>query len=291
MAKEHVEVSIPTSIDAGELLGILQDFACLGGVEEEGGLVLYWAKDSWNEATCNEVKRVLRQLGDAAAAEALSIRELPDQDWNACWAASLQPIRLGRRIFVRQSWNAVSAPEDAVTLVIDPKRAFGTGYHATTQLVVSWLEDRIRGGERVLDVGTGSGILAMVALRLGAKHALGLDNDPEAIECAREYALVNGFGPELELRVATLEESDPAPFDLLLANLDRKALLKHFEAFHMWLKPGVGALVSGLQREDYPEIYEALRTSGWEVAGLREKEEWLALELRPLGKSGVRKGT
>jgi ribosomal protein L11 methyltransferase len=283
MPKAHVEVHVRTSIDAGELLGTLEDLACLGAVEEKDGPILYWARDDWNEATCSELKRVLRQLGDAAAAEALSVRELPDQDWNARWAASLQPIRLGRRIFVRQSWNSVSVPDDAVILVIDPKRAFGTGYHATTQLMVSFLEDRIRGGERLLDVGTGSGILAMVALRLGARRALGIDNDPEAIECARENAVVNGFGTELKLRAGTLGESDPAAFDLLLANLDRKTLLRYFAPFHAWLKPGARALVSGLQREDYPEICEALTRSAWAVAGLREKEEWLALELHAAG--------
>ena len=151
---------------------------------------------------------------------------------------SLQPIRLGERILVRQSWNSAPVPDGGFELVIDPKRAFGTGYHATTQLIASWLEEMIRGGERVLDVGTGSGILAMAALRLGASSALGIDNDPEAIECAQEYAAVNDFGAELELRVAALEDLGSGQFDLVLANLDRNTLMRYFADFRKHVSAG-----------------------------------------------------
>ena len=124
---------------------------------------------------------------------------------------------MGRIAAADYSWNtrphsselARADPEfSGIELVIDPRRAFGTGYHATTQLVVEWLEAHVRGGGVVLDVGTGSGILAMTAIRLGAASALGVDNDPVAVECAREYAVLNGFGPELELRVASFEDLD-----------------------------------------------------------------------------------
>ncbi len=279
MAKDHVEVWITTSIDSGELVGFLEDHGCLGAVDGEGSCSLYWTSESWCEAACLELKRVLTALGDSKAADTLITREIPDQNWNSRWTASLRPICLGRRLFVRQSWNSVAAPDDAIVLVIDPRRAFGTGYHATTQLMIGLLEDRLRGGEKVLDVGTGSGILAMAALRLGARRALAIDNDPEAIECACEYAAVNGFGAELELRVGTLEESEPETFDLLLANLDVRTLPGYFNAFHSWLNPGGAALISGLLRDDYREICQALAVTGWRIAGMREKEEWLALEL------------
>jgi ribosomal protein L11 methyltransferase len=287
MAKEHIEVRVLTAVDAGELLGLLDESGCLGASEQDGAFSLYWAKENWGEETLGALQRVLRRLGDHQAADTLTTWALPDQDWNARWAASLQPIQLGRRIYVRQSWNSIAVPAGRIELVIDPKRAFGTGYHATTQLIVEWLEDCIHGCEKVLDVGTGSGILAMVALRLGATWALGIDNDPEAIECAREYAVVNGFGPELELQVAALEDLVAQKSDWLLANLDRKTLLKYFHSFHSFLQPGGVVLVSGLQRDDYQEICEALAATGWVVRGLRERDEWLALELRAQG-SGIK---
>ncbi len=286
MEKNHVEVRITTSINSGELLGFLDEHRCLGAVEGEGSCTLYWTRKSWNEAAYHELKRALIALGDAEAAETIVTREIPDQDWNARWTASLRPISLGRRIFVRQGWNSVVAPEGAIVLVIDPKRAFGTGYHATTQLMIGLMEDRLCGGDKVLDVGTGSGILAMVALRLGARRVVAIDNDPEAIECAREYAAGNGFGDELDLRVGTLEEQKIETFDMLLANLDRKTLQQYFEDFHSWLRPGGCVLISGLLREDHREICEALAATHWRIAGMREKEEWQAFELRAFDEKG-----
>ncbi len=283
MAKEHIEVRVLTAVDAGELLGLLDESGCLGALEQDGACSLYWARENWGEETLGALQRALRQLGDHRGADTLTTRALPDQDWNARWAASLQPIQLGRRIYVRQSWNSIAVPAGGVELIIDPKRAFGTGYHATTQLIVEWLEDGIHGGEKVLDVGTGSGILAMVALRLGASWVLGIDNDPEAIECAREYAATNGFGPELELRVAALEDLGPQMFDWLLANLDRNTLLKYFGMLHSFVQPGGGVLISGLLRDDHQEICEALAVARWAVSGVRERDEWMALELKSRG--------
>lgn len=283
VAKDYVEVHIQTNVDAGELLGLLEGTDYLGACEQDSGLSLYWAREKWHAETARALIDALQQMGVAQAAEAIKVCELPDQDWNARWAASLHPVYLGRWILVRQSWNKAPIPPGGFELIIDPKRAFGTGYHATTQLIAAWLEEVIDGDESVLDVGTGSGILAMVALRLGARLALGIDHDQEAIECAQEYAALNGFGAEMGLRVAALEELTLQQFDLMLANLDRKTLLRYFPAFHSFLRSGGELLVSGLQREDEQDICAALVETGWEVRDRRESGEWLALRLAPKG--------
>ena len=129
----------------------------------------------------------------------MSVNSVPWEDWNARWAAAVKPIHIGQQIVIRPSWEKVALPPNRIELIIDPKHAFGTGHHATTQFLIEWLEDLIQGGETVLDVGTGSGILAITALRLGAVSVLGIDNDPVAIECARTYASLNGFQDELAL--------------------------------------------------------------------------------------------
>jgi ribosomal protein L11 methyltransferase len=278
-----MEIRIITSVDAGELLGMLEETACLGAWVREDGFCLYWPVDDWDHTILHILRDALQRLGVVVDARTLTVAELQDQDWNARWAESLQPIRLGRRILIRQSWNAAAIPDGGFELIIDPKRAFGTGYHATTQLIVEWLEDRIRAGMRVLDVGTGSGILSMVALRFGAASALAIDHDPEAIECAREYAAVNGFGAELELRVAELAELDREEFDLVLANLDRNTLVRLFDFFHRFVKSGGCLLISGLQRDDETEISESLEAAGWMVVDKRWRDEWLALEVRLYG--------
>jgi ribosomal protein L11 methyltransferase len=279
--KDYVEVIIETSVDAGELVGFLEETGCLGACEQEGRLSLYWAREKWHEVVLAALGEALGRLGDSQAAATLRVVNLPDRDWNAVWTQSLQPVLLGDRILIRQSWNSALAPPGGFELVIDPKRAFGTGYHVTTQLIAAWLQDVLCGGESVLDVGTGSGILAMVALRLGARAALGIDHDPEAIECAREYAIMNGFGAELELRVAALEDLEPRQFDLVLANLDRRTLLGYFPLLAAFLAPQGRLLVSGLLREEYQEVEAALAATGWEARSVSEQEEWMALMLTP----------
>jgi len=279
---KYVEIRIITCLDAGELLGILGESACLGAWATEDGFCLYWPVSDWDHTILHNLQDALQRLGGVVDTRTLTVVQLPDQDWNARWAESLQPIMLGLRILIRQSWNTAAIPEGGFELIIDPRRAFGTGYHATTQLLAEWLEEKVLAGARVLDVGTGSGILAMAALRFGATAALGIDHDPEAIECAREYAVVNGFGAELKLRVAELAELDPQKFDLVLANLDRNTLVKHFDRFHRFVKSGGCLLISGLQRDDETEITEFLEAAGWMVVDKKWRDEWLALELRAL---------
>ncbi len=275
-----VEVSIRTDVDSGELLALLEDGETLGGWEKDGTLHIYWPEEKWNAATLENLKKALEQLGVSINDADLKVATVPDQDWNATWAASLHPIRLGQRIRIRQSWHPRDTEFRGIELVIDPKRAFGTGYHATTQLVIEWLEKCIRGGERVLDVGTGSGILAMAAIRLGAVSATGIDNDPVAVECAREYAANNGFGPELELRVASFEMLGAAQYDVIVANLDGKTMPHFCEFLRIYLKEGGAACLSGLQEPDYEEISRVLNRAGFQIVEKRQREEWLAVAVK-----------
>ena len=277
MRLSFIEVSIKTGVDSGELLAMLEDGETLGSWERDGVLHIYWPEDKWSRESLEKLKKVLGQMGANMREADIQVRSIPDRDWNAAWAASLQPIRLGRRIRVRQSWHPPDAGFHGIELVIDPKRAFGTGYHATTQLVIEWLEDHIHGGERILDVGTGSGILAMVAIRLGAVSALAVDNDPVAVECAREYAAINGFGPELELKVASFEMLHADRFDVIVANLDGKTMPRLCEFLSLLVHAEGAACLSGLQEQDYEEVSAALRSAGFQIVEKRQREDWLAL--------------
>ena len=280
MNRRFVEVTLRTKVDPGELLALLSNAEVLGAWEEDGMLRLYWPKEKWNAEVIDDLKRALSLLGVDEDAVCPAVSVIQDRDWNAAWAASLIPIRLSRRIRVRQSWNSSDPDFRGIELIIDPKRAFGTGYHATTQMVVEWLEKSIQGGERVLDIGTGSGILAMCAIRLGARSALAIDVDPVAIECAREYLEVNGFGAELELKTASFEDLDPGRFDMVLANLDGKTLPRLCGFLPRILSPGGMACFSGLQQQDYDTVEDALSKTHLRIHALIKREEWLTLEIR-----------
>jgi ribosomal protein L11 methyltransferase len=280
MNTNFVEVSMRANVDSGELLAMLEDGETLGGWEGEGILHIYWPEEKWNPAALEDLKKVLTQLGIESREADLRILTVPDQDWNAAWAASLHPIRLGRRFRIRQSWHEADSEFDGIELIIDPKRAFGTGYHATTQLVIEWLENNIHGGERVLDVGTGTGILAMAAIRLGATSALGIDNDPVALECAREYADGNGFGSELVLRISSFETLDKGSFDIVAANLDIRTMPRFCGMLRSLLNDGGLACLSGLQEQDYEEVAAVLNREGFRIIDKRQKEDWLSLTVK-----------
>ena len=185
MSENYIEAVFCADVDSGEILSMLSGCEELGCWENDGVIHIFWPESRWSSEVLEELRRTLSLFGIDPDVAGLTVETVPDKDWNATWAASLTPIRLGRRIRIRQSWHSPDEAFNGIELVIDPRRAFGTGHHATTQLVIEWLENHLSGGERVLDAGTGSGILSMAAVRLGAAWALGIDNDPVAVECAR----------------------------------------------------------------------------------------------------------
>jgi ribosomal protein L11 methyltransferase len=278
-----IDVQIQTAVDAAELLGMLADPAIQGGWDENGVVHLYWPKPQWNMEARAHLNLTLQGLDPEASIEHdIRVEELPDQDWNRQWAESVRPIRIGRRIVIRPSWETVVLQAQDIEIVLDPKQAFGTGHHATTRMLLEWLENLVHGGESVLDVGSGSGILAMVALRLGAASALGVESDPVAVDCARDYAAENGFGDQLEFRCGTLEEidrdSELRP-DLVLANLDRQTLLLLCNELARYVSHGARLLLSGILLDQEQEIVDAFSKAGAMLSQRREQEGWVALEL------------
>ena len=278
-----IDVQIRTAVDAAELLGMLADPMIQGGWEEQGVVHLYWPKPQWSLEALSRMSTTLQRLDPGASPERdIRGEELPDQDWNRQWALPVRPIRIGRRIVIRPSWEPMALQAQDIEIVLDSKQAFGTGHHATTQLLLEWLEDLIHGGEFVLDVGAGSGILAMVALRLGAASALGVECDPVAVDCARDYATENRFGDHLEFRCGTLEILDRQGAlrpDLVLANLDRQTLLLLCDELAQYVSHGARLLLSGILLEQEQEIVEAFSKIGAMLSQRRELDGWVALEL------------
>jgi len=272
------EICIPACVDTAELAGILACPEFLGAWEEDGSVVLYWKEQG--AEILRQVRSAVNALGVDVAEKSIRFQPVIAQDWNAKWAESVQPIRIGRRICIRPSWATMEMPEDGIELIVDPKQAFGTGHHATTQLILEWLEEVTWvPGMRVLDVGTGSGILAMAALRLGATSALGIDVDATALECAKEYAEVNKFNEELELCCCPTETLPVQSFDVILANLDRKTILQVFVEFSRMRGLPTQLVVSGLLEEDESEIVPRLEEQGWIRRSAWRRDGWVAIQL------------
>lgn len=286
---DWIEVGIRSTLDAGEVLGLLDDPDAQGAWQEGETIHLYWPSDRWSPDRVERIKVVCRQLGQGhgSGEPMLWVSRMPHQDWNRLWATSVKPFRVGRRLVIRPSWESVHLEPHQIEIILDPKQAFGTGHHATTRLMLAWLEDIVQGGETLLDVGTGSGILAMAAIRLGAERAVGIDHDPVAIDCAREAALVNGFGPELILQCGEMRDLDPSQsFRLVVANLDQRTLTDLAE--ELACRSSDRLLVSGVLSDQGAEVAEVFGKAGLYPGAIREEDGWLAMEfLRAQSCEGV----
>lgn len=223
----------------------------------------------------------LRPIGE------LTTRIVHEADWAEAWKAHFPVMRIGRRIVVKPIWRDHTPLPDDVILDLDPGMAFGTGLHPTTRLCLVGLETAAErglvGGARVLDVGCGSGILAIAAARLGAASVTGVDTDPIAVEATTANAARNGLGRRIVARAGSLPSGE-APHDLVLANLIASVLIDLAGPLRDELRPGGTVLASGIFEDRETDVREAFMGAGLAVSRRWTEGEWVALEAaRPAG--------
>lgn len=284
MPNDWVDVCIHGSLDTGELLSRLDDAEVQGAWEDEGKVHLYWAEAQWTEARLSSLRAALADVTESSQEQSLSVTLVPAQDWNDVWARSVKPLRIGRFV-IRPSWESVTLTPRDLEIILDPKQAFGTGHHATTRMLLEWLQEHIRGGEEILDVGTGSAILAMAAVKLGANSAIGIEIDPVAVDCAKEYVEQNGLLDQIDLvcgTLADLPQEKRQDVGLVLANLDRQTVLSLGEDLASVAFGGARVLVSGILVEQEAEIVERFSNLGLVCADRRDDEGWVVMQfLKP----------
>jgi len=217
----------------------------------------------------------LRPIGE------LRTRLVQETDWADAWKAYFPVMRIGRRLVIRPTWRRHRRAPGDVVLALDPGMAFGTGLHPTTRLCLAGVEvlaDRgVLAGARVLDVGCGSGILAIAALKLGAAMALGLDTDPIAIEATSANARRNALVRRLRVRGGSLPSAEPV-FDVVLANLIAGVLVPLAAGLHDELRSGGSLLASGIFVDREGEVREAFEAADLRVTGRSAEGDWVALE-------------
>jgi len=221
----------------------------------------------------------LRPIGE------LTTRVVHEADWAEAWKAHFPVMRIGRRLVIRPTWLAHEPAPGDVVLDLDPGMAFGTGLHPTTRLCLAALEEVAERGRldaaRVLDVGCGSGILAIAAARLGAASVLGVDTDPIAIEATIANAARNGLADRIVARVGSLPSGEEA-HDVVLANLIASVLIALAEPLHGELRPGGVLLASGIFVDREAEVRSAFAAVDLVVTDRSAEGDWIALEaVRP----------
>ncbi|MHB2015812.1 MAG: 50S ribosomal protein L11 methyltransferase [Candidatus Xenobia bacterium] len=202
-----------------------------------------------------------------------------EEDWAEGWKQYFKPTQLTLRLAVCPTWETWSPPEGVRCIVMDPGMAFGTGGHATTRMCLQLLEQHVSRPRRVLDIGTGSGILGIGALHLGAEHVTGTDSDPLCIPIARENFLRNGYGPD-RVTVELQEGFAPGQFDLIFGNLVTMVLLALAPDVPEHLTPGGVFIGSGTIVERLPEVLGAMQSAGLSLMEARTEGEWAALAVK-----------
>ena len=193
------------------------------------------------------------------------------EDWQNGWRKYYHPMDVGQRLAIVPSWQDYDT--DRVKLILDPGLAFGTGGHETTNLCLEVLDERVKGGERVLDIGTGSGILAIAALKLGAV-AEGVDIDPVAVRTAGENAALNGVADKLTVLVGDLSDKASGKYDIITANIVANAIMSLAPAVPGLMADDAVFIASGIIDSRKDEVIAALEAAGLAVLEVKEKRGW-----------------
>jgi ribosomal protein L11 methyltransferase len=279
MMKTYIEISISADESQRELLiPTMVELGCEGFQEIDNALLCYVDKIRWTNERNELFKEQLKKLHQTISANAsIQFREIIEENWNEQWERSIQPIEVGNKLVIKPSWCNYEKKNNRFVIQIDPKMSFGTGYHETTRLTLRLLEKYLHIGFSMLDVGTGTGILAIAAIKLGATSAVGIDNDEWSIENARENVIINHVEDKVDISTKTLQEFPGSSFDIITANLTLNTNIDLLNGFKRLLQKSGVLLLSGLLASDKDKMIHALQSNIFDVTEIISENEWIAI--------------
>lgn len=293
--KPLMKVTVKTSPQAAESLSeLLMKLGGRGGVElaplpepqdasQPLALITYWEKDRELKTKRDQVMKFLERLkrqGVLVGEGAILVEPFIDRGWERRWKLFFKPLRVGRLV-IKPTWRRCKITPDDVVIHINPGMAFGTGGHATTAGCLTAVEQLIKGGEKVLDVGTGSGILAIAARQLGAAQVLALDTDHAACKVAQENLAKNNITGGVKVEAGSIEKA-PGLYDLILANLHTEVLMDLLPAFKSRLAAGGNLIISGILESQGPAMKAEAERHKFCTFNSQTSEGWVTLWLKPL---------
>jgi ribosomal protein L11 methyltransferase len=259
-------------------LGFLSGYKFTGIVENFDELVITFHEKDWNEETRCIMLDALSKLNPSVCIE--REEEIEDRNWNEEWERNVTVIKVSDNVGIAPQWR-FDELDTKFKIIINPKMSFGTGDHATTRLVCLELEKYVKPGDVWCDIGTGTGVLAILAVMLGAEKVYAIDNNSWSIDNARENFILNDVSLKIELSARDVQDYDIPEVNGIMANLYSHLILPSFQKFYNALKPKSGILiVSGILKYHGEEIIEAGKKCGFALLDSIIEDEWIAITFK-----------
>jgi ribosomal protein L11 methyltransferase len=259
----------PTEDWAEDSIGRAQQHAIIG----------YFPKDRRAKQRCRVLEEKLALLKENSALfYRIRYKELNEEDWAESWKAFFEPQKIGKKIVVKPTWCEYKADPDDIVLELDPGMAFGTGTHPTTALCIRLIENYLKAGNSVLDIGTGSGILMIAAARLGAGFVCGLDKNEMAVKIAEKNLRLNGIAPQhFSVRAGTLVAGIEETYDLVVANILTQVIYDLLDDIEKILNEKAIFICSGILEKNENLVLARMKTIGFDILDLCIKDQWVAI--------------
>ncbi len=277
----YTAVKISTRPMNGELItGIFELLQAEGLEETEKGFTSYFKE--FDNAKEQQFKLFFDRMKHELLIEdyTFTIDTLQNQNWNEEWEKTIEPIKVSENFVIKPSFKNYFPKESEIVLTIDPKMSFGTGYHQSTRLMMKLIEKNISSGIKVLDVGTGTGILAIASAKLGAEKVLAVENDEVCIENVIENFQKNDVSHKCEFVLGQITDVSKSNFDLILANINRHILLEIASEIKDRLKNTGIVILSGIVESDFDDVIKLYSSKGFKLSEKMSEDEWLGLALR-----------
>ncbi len=283
-------ITVTTSDDASEAVAnYLFEMDAFGvelkdAADSTTSLIAYYPLDDRVNTRVQKLKVFLSKLttwGIQANPAKIDLKQVESEEWIETWKSSFPPQQIGKRLLVAPTWHNISPDETNIVIRLDPGMAFGTGYHPTTRLSLEMLEQTIKPAQYVADIGTGSGILAIAAIKLGAKHVDAIELDPTAIPVAEKNFAINGVTKQISLYQGDGIKAVQDKYHLIVGNILTKAILPIIPHCPSRLHSEGQIIFSGILESELKQVQEVLMENGLQyINATREAEDevmWTAL--------------
>ncbi|MFZ5947852.1 MAG: 50S ribosomal protein L11 methyltransferase [Stygiobacter sp.] len=276
--KTYKEIKIKTEpFDVDLLSGFLWQLD-IDGINEFDDYLLVFISEN-KSVSLEEINLLMEKLVEDKFINSFDIefQTLEEKNWNEEYEKNVKVVEVTEKIVIKPSFKEYNSKPNQLVITIDPKMSFGTGDHATTKLILSHLEKIVKGNEFVLDVGSGTGILGITAVKLGAAKAICIDNDEWCYLNGNENVKMNELNEKVDVRLCEIKDVEEKDFDLILANINKPILINIVDDLKIKLKKEGTLILSGLLNIDEIDIISLYKSKGFVLNDKSQLEEWIAL--------------